>query len=60
MAQKLGQDLLEKVYETIPSHRLGEREEVAAVAKFLDLDEGANYITGHCFDVDAGVGIAAA
>lgn len=60
MAQKLGQDMLDKVCETIPLHRLGEPEEVAAVAKFLALDEGADYITGHCFDVDGGVGIAAA
>lgn len=30
------------------------------MVRFLAIDEGADYITGHCFDVDGGVGIAAA
>ena len=35
--------------------RLGKPSEVAALAKFLALDDGADYITGHCFVVDGGV-----
>ena len=30
------------------------------MVRFLAIDEGAEYITGHCFDVDGGIGIAAA
>lgn len=60
MAQKLGEEMLGEICKGIPLHRLGKPSEVAAVARFLALDEGADYITGHCFDVDGGVGIAAA
>ena len=60
MAHKLSDEQLEMVSKNIPLQRLGKPSEVAAVARFLALDEGADYITGHCFDVDGGVGIASA
>lgn len=60
MTDKLTPEQLEKSLEWIPLHRLGKPEEVAAMVRFLAIDEGADYITGHCFDVDGGVGIAAA
>lgn len=60
MAARMGEEALAAVTKAIPLNRLGKPEEVAAIARFLALDEGADYITGHCFDVDGGVGIAAA
>jgi 3-oxoacyl-[acyl-carrier protein] reductase len=60
MTDKLGEDALKAVVKNIPLQRLGKPEEVAAMARFLALDEGADYITGHCFDVDGGVGMVAA
>lgn len=59
MTAKLSPEQLAKSVESIPLNRLGKPEEVAAMARFLAIDEGADYITGHCFDVDGGVGIAA-
>lgn len=60
MTDKLTPEQLKKSLEHIPLHRLGKPEEVAAMVRFLAIDDGADYITGHCFDVDGGVGIAAA
>lgn len=60
MTAKLTDEQLEKSIRSIPLQRLGKPEEVAAMVRFLAVDEGADYITGHCFDVDGGVGIAAA
>jgi 3-oxoacyl-[acyl-carrier protein] reductase len=60
MTAKLTPEQLEKSLESIPLHRLGKPREVAAMVRFLAIDEGSDYITGHCFDVDGGVGIAAA
>ena len=60
MTAKLGEEMLNKVKEQIPLGRLGHPDEVAAMVRFLALDKGADYITGHCFDVDGGVGMAAA
>jgi 3-oxoacyl-[acyl-carrier protein] reductase len=60
MTAKLTDEQLEKSIKSIPLQRLGKPEEVAAMVRFLAVDEGADYITGHCFDVDGGVGIAAA
>jgi len=59
MTAKLTKEQREAAVESIPLHRLGKATEVAAMARFLAVDEGADYITGHCFDVDGGVGIAA-
>lgn len=60
MTAKMGEEALAAVTKAIPLGRMGKPEEVAAMARFLALDEGADYITGHCFDVDGGVGLAAA
>jgi len=60
MTAKLGEDVLAGLKEVIPLGRMGKPSEVAAMARFLALDDGADYITGHCFDVDGGVGINAA
>lgn len=60
MAHKLSDEQLELVTKNIPLQRLGKPSEVAAVARFLALDEGADYVTGHCFDVDGGIAIASA
>ena len=60
MTAKLTEEQLQKSIKSIPLQRLGKPEEVAAMVRFLAIDEGAEYITGHCFDVDGGVGIAAA
>lgn len=46
MTEKLGEDMLETVRKSIPLQRLGKPEEVAAMTRFLALDEGADYITG--------------
>ena len=48
--------MLEKIRKSIPLQRLGKPEEVAAMARFLALDEGADYITGQTFDVNGGWG----
>lgn len=55
MTAKIDPDILAKTVEMIPLKRLGKPSEVAAMAKFLALEEGADYITGHCFVVDGGV-----
>lgn len=60
MAQKLGEDKLKQVTEAIPMARLGDPEEVAALVRFMALDKGAEYITGHCIDIDGGIALAAA
>eukprot|EP00529_Nitzschia_sp_RCC80_P025836 CAMPEP_0113467358 /NCGR_PEP_ID=MMETSP0014_2-20120614/14772_1 /TAXON_ID=2857 /ORGANISM="Nitzschia sp." /LENGTH=345 /DNA_ID=CAMNT_0000359661 /DNA_START=188 /DNA_END=1225 /DNA_ORIENTATION=+ /assembly_acc=CAM_ASM_000159 len=60
MTAKLTEEQLEASVNSIPLGRLGKPSEVAALCRFLAVDEGADYLTGHCFDVDGGVGIAAA
>ena len=55
MTAKIDPDILAKTVDMIPLKRLGKPSEVAAMAKFLALEEGADYITGHCFVVDGGV-----
>jgi 3-oxoacyl-[acyl-carrier protein] reductase len=32
-------------------------EEVAGVVRFLALDPAAEYMTGHCYDIDGGIAI---
>jgi Enoyl-(Acyl carrier protein) reductase len=59
MTKKLTDDQVAKSLDSIPLHRFGKPSEVASMVRFLAIDEGAEYITGHCFDVDGGVGIAA-
>lgn len=55
MTAKIDPEILERTKAQIPLGRLGKPSEVAAMAKFLALNEGADYITGHCFVVDGGV-----
>jgi 3-oxoacyl-[acyl-carrier protein] reductase len=43
----------------IPLHRLGTAEEVAGLVRYLAVDPSAAYITGHCFNIDGGLGIGA-
>ena len=49
----LPEDLLETLRESVPSGRIGEMDEVAAVVAFLASDE-AGYITGQEIGVDGG------
>jgi len=55
MTAKLSDEYLEKVSEGIPLKRLGKPEEVAGMCRYLSLDPSADYITGHCFNVDGGI-----
>jgi len=48
-----------KVAEGIPLKRLGKPEEVAGMTTFLALNPAADYITGHCFNVDGGIAMGA-
>ena len=57
MTDKLDDEYLKKVSEGIPLKRLGKPEEVAGMTRFLALDPAADYITGHCFNVDGGIAI---
>jgi len=57
MVTKLGDDTIDSITEKIPLKRLGKPEEVAGMVRFLALDPAAEYITGHCFDVDGGIAI---
>lgn len=47
----------DKVSAEIPLGRLGKPEEVAGITRFLAIDPAADYITGHCFNVDGGIAI---
>lgn len=55
MTAKLSDEYLAKVSEGIPLKRLGKPEEVAGMCRYLSLDPSADYITGHCFNVDGGI-----
>ena len=46
-----------EISKTIPLGRMGKPEEVAGMVRFLALDPAAEYITGHTFNVDGGIGI---
>eukprot|EP00979_Chaetoceros_neogracilis_P002033 scaffold364_cov235-Chaetoceros_neogracile.AAC.1 len=59
MTAKLSAEYLEEVAKGIPLGRLGKATEVAGMARFLALDDAADYITGHCFNVDGGIAIGA-
>lgn len=43
----------------IPLQRVGTPDEVAGLVRYLSLDLSAGYITGHCFNIDGGLGIGA-
>mmetsp|Transcript_15013 Transcript_15013/g.33475 ORF Transcript_15013/g.33475 Transcript_15013/m.33475 type:complete len:301 (-) Transcript_15013:197-1099(-) len=57
MTAELSDDYLASMSEMIPLKRLGKPDEVAGMVRFLALDPAANYITGHCFNVDGGIAI---
>ena len=57
MTDKLGEEFLQEMAKKIPLGRLGKPEEVAGTVRFLALDPAAQYMTGHCYDVDGGVAI---
>jgi len=59
MTAKLSDEYLEEVSKGIPLGRLGKPEEVAGMTRFLALDPAADYITGHCFNVDGGIAMGA-
>jgi len=46
---------LQALTEIIPQKRAGKPEEVAGMVSFLGLNQAANYITGHVFNVDGGL-----
>mmetsp|Transcript_23978 Transcript_23978/g.34851 ORF Transcript_23978/g.34851 Transcript_23978/m.34851 type:complete len:291 (-) Transcript_23978:94-966(-) len=50
---------VEEIISKIPLGRFGQPEEVAGMVRFLCTDPASSYITGHCFDVDGGIGIGA-
>jgi len=57
MTAKLDPEYIKKVSSIIPLGRLGKPEEVAGMVSFLALDPAGDYITGHTFNVDGGIGI---
>lgn len=59
MTAELSEEYLATVSKSIPLGRLGKPEEVAGLTRFLALDPAADYITGHCFNVDGGIAIGA-
>mmetsp|Transcript_26244 Transcript_26244/g.52261 ORF Transcript_26244/g.52261 Transcript_26244/m.52261 type:complete len:292 (-) Transcript_26244:595-1470(-) len=59
MTAKLSDEYLEEVSKGIPLGRLGKPEEVAGMTRFLAIDPAADYITGHCFNVDGGIAMGA-
>lgn len=50
---------MDKILPNIPLRRLGKPEEVAGLVAFLALDPAAAYMTGHCINIDGGIGIGA-
>lgn len=60
MTDELGEEFLQEMAKKIPLGRLGKPEEVAGTVRFLALDPAAQYMTGHCYDVDGGIAINAA
>ncbi|MDR3273818.1 MAG: 3-oxoacyl-[acyl-carrier-protein] reductase [Puniceicoccales bacterium] len=54
MTNSLGEDIVEKIKETIPMKRLGEVDDVASIIEFL-CGDGAKYITGQVIHVDGGM-----
>jgi len=49
----------EALLSNVPLGRFGTASEVAGMVRFLVMDGAAAYITGHCFNVDGGMGIGA-
>jgi len=57
MTAELPQEIVDGVMKNIPAGRFGKPEEVAGLVKYLALDPSSLYITGHCINVDGGIGI---
>merc|ERR1711990_177371 len=57
MTAELPEEIVAGVMKNIPLGRFGQPEEVAGLVKYLALDPSANYITGHCINVDGGIAI---
>lgn len=57
MTAELSDEYLAQMADVIPLKRLGKPEEVAGMCRFLAIDPAADYITGHCFNVDGGIAI---
>lgn len=59
MTAELNEEYMTEVKKMIPMGRLGKPSEIAGMVSFLALDPAADYITGHCFNVDGGIAIGA-
>jgi 3-oxoacyl-[acyl-carrier protein] reductase len=59
MTDSLPDAVKDAVISKIPLARMGKPEEVAGMTRFLALDPAADYITGHCFNVDGGIAMGA-
>lgn len=57
MTAELPEAIVDGVMKNIPAGRFGKPEEVAGLVKYLALDESAQYITGHCLNIDGGLAI---
>jgi len=57
MTAELPAEIVAGVMKNIPAGRFGKPEEVAGLVKYLALDPSSLYITGHCINVDGGIGI---
>ena len=55
MTDVLSDSIKEKVLGNIPLNRLGTAREVAGLARFLALDDAADYITGQTIPIDGGM-----
>ena len=57
MTAELPEDAVKGALSNIPAGRFGKPDEVAGLVKYLALDPSALYITGHCINIDGGIGI---
>lgn len=57
MTDELSPEIIAQVTKSIPAGRFGKPEEVAGLVKYLALDPSADYITGHCINIDGGIAI---
>ena len=57
MTAELPEAIVDGVMKNIPAGHFGKPEEVASLVKFLALEDGALYITGHCLNIDGGLAI---
>merc|ERR1719327_1412406 len=57
MTAELPEEAVKGALANIPAGRFGKPDEVAGLVKYLALDPSALYITGHCINIDGGIGI---